>query len=60
MSRIDLKEYLTVREVAELLQLSVLTIYKYIKLDHLKAIAFGRHYRVSRDALETFINEHKV
>lgn len=52
--------YLTVQEVAELLRLSVLTIYKYIKEGSLEAVEFGGHYRVSTSALQRFINTHKV
>lgn len=53
-------DFLTVHEVADLLRLSVLTIYKYIKEGHLEAVEFGGHYRVSNESLETFIQEHKV
>ena len=53
-------DFLTVHEVAELLRLSVLTIYKYIKEGQLKAVEFGGHYRVSSESLESFIEEHRV
>ncbi|MBI4136721.1 helix-turn-helix domain-containing protein [Candidatus Roizmanbacteria bacterium] len=53
-------EYLTVHEIAQLLRLSVLTIYKYIKGGQLIAVEFGGHYRVSRSALQAFIKEHRV
>lgn len=53
-------DFLTVQEVAELLRLSVLTIYKYIKEGNLEAIEFGGHYRVGQDALQRFIHFHKV
>jgi excisionase family DNA binding protein len=60
MSRLDLKDFLTVQEVAALLQLSVLTIYKYIRNGKLEAIAIGRHYRVSKSSLELFLTSHTV
>lgn len=53
-------DLLTVQEVAEFLRLSELTIYKYIKEGDLEAMEFGGHYRVSKDALEKFIEVHKV
>ena len=53
-------DFLTVHEVAELLRLSVLTIYKYIKEGQLEAVEFGGHYRVASDSLDNFIKEHKV
>ena len=53
-------DFLTVHEVAELLRLSVLTIYKYIKEGQLEAVEFGGHYRVSSLSLNAFIQNHKV
>lgn len=53
-------DFLTVQEVAYLLRLSVLTLYKYIKEGDLEAIEFGGHYRVSKNALDKFIAMHKV
>lgn len=51
---------LTVQEVATLLRLSVLTVYKYIKEGHLEAISFGKHYRIQESALTKFIQIHKI
>lgn len=53
-------EFLTVDEVSQVLKLSVITIYKYIRQRRLEAIEFGGHYRIERSSLEKFINEHKV
>lgn len=50
----------TVQEVAAFLKLSVLTVYKYIKEQHLEAIEFGGHYRIQKSALDKFIDDHKV
>lgn len=51
---------LTVQEVASMLKLSVLTIYKYIKEQKLEAVSFGGHYRIPEAALDTFIQSHLV
>lgn len=51
---------LTVQEVAAILKLSVLTIYKYIKERQLEAVEFGGHYRVSQASLDYFIKSHLV
>jgi excisionase family DNA binding protein len=53
-------DFYTVQEVALLLRLSALTIYKYIKEGSLEAVEFGGHYRVSNHALDEFIKYHKV
>lgn len=54
------KPLLKAREVAELLQLNILTVYEYIRNGRLKAIRFGRSYRIEEKDLEKFIKEHKV
>ncbi len=51
---------LTVQEVSQLLKLSVLTIYKYIKEQRIDAVEFGGHYRIEKESLERFINNHRV
>jgi excisionase family DNA binding protein len=53
-------DFYTVQEVALLLRLSALTIYKYIKDGSLEAVEFGGHYRVSNQSLDKFIKYHKV
>jgi len=53
-------DFLTVQEVTEILKLSTLTIYKYIRLHQLEAIEFGGHYRIERSSLDKFIENHKV
>lgn len=60
MSLLQENALLTVQEVAALLKLSVLTVYKYIKEHQLEAIEFGGHYRIQKSALDKFIEEHKV
>ncbi len=54
------KNFLTVYEVADLLRLSILTIYKYIREQKLKALNFGGHYRIEKSQLDRFIDEHRV
>lgn len=51
---------LTVHEVALYLRLNSLTVYDYIRAGNLKAIKFGRSYRVIYRDLIEFINNHKV
>ncbi len=51
---------MTVREVAQYLRLSSLTIYDYIRARKLKAVKFGRNYRIVYRDLLQFINSHKI
>ena len=53
-------EYLTVNQVAELLQLHWQTILNYIKSGKLPAIKLGKGYRVSRIELDIFIELNKT
>ena len=50
--------FLTVKEVCDLLKLSELTIYKYIRQGNLEAVEFGGHYRIGRSSLISFIEQH--
>ena len=52
--------FLTVKEVAQILQLNVLTVYVYIRNNLLEAFKFGRYYRVDEKDLEQFIQIHKT
>ncbi|WP_027132838.1 helix-turn-helix domain-containing protein [Geminicoccus roseus] len=49
---------LTVREVAEMLKLKESTIRQMIISGRLRAIKFGREWRVTRDDLEACLNAH--
>lgn len=48
-------ELLTVNEIAGLLRLSKMTIYRLIESGELSALRIGRSYRVHRDALTEFM-----
>lgn len=52
------KEYLKVKDIADLLGLSILTIYDYIKRGEVQAIRLGRNYRVERKEFEKFLKKH--
>ncbi|MCL5432535.1 MAG: helix-turn-helix domain-containing protein [Patescibacteria group bacterium] len=50
---------LTPKEVAKLLKLNTLTVYAYIRKGNLKAVKFGRNYRISTQDLNKFIESNK-
>jgi excisionase family DNA binding protein len=60
MSYNDESDFLTVEEVTQLLKLSSVTIYKYIRQNRLEAVAFGGRYRIAKASLERFIEKHRV
>ena len=49
----------TVKEVAELLQVSKMTISRYIKAGKLKSSKLGRMYRIADDDLRKFLEDCK-
>ena len=49
------KEVMTPEQVAEFLQISPATVYRYIRDHKLEASRLGRHYRVTRRAVERFL-----
>ena len=52
--------FMTPQEIADLLKLNVMTIYEYIRAGTLKAIKFGRSYRVLVKDFEKFIESRRV
>lgn len=54
------KQFYTAKELAALLSLNVMTIYRYIGAKKLKAIKFGKEFRIERAEFERFINKAKL
>jgi excisionase family DNA binding protein len=52
--------FLTAQEVAQMLKLNIMTIYEYIREGKLKAIKFGRNYRILFKDFEKFIDDQRV
>lgn len=51
---------LTPEQVAEILQIHVITVYGYIKQGKLDAIRLGRNYRISQKDLEILLESNRV
>lgn len=54
------RRFLTLNEVAERLNLSRMTVYRYVKSKKLPAYQFERDFRVDESDLEKFISQFKV
>jgi excisionase family DNA binding protein len=52
----SLPEILTAREVAKLLRVSPMTVYRLIGEGEISSIRVGRSFRIHRDAFVAFIN----
>ncbi len=52
--------FLTVAEVAALLRVSNMTVYRLIKSGQLPAIRVGKNYRLRRPDVERYLNDRSV
>ena len=52
--------FMTVEQVAELLQVHWQTVLNYIKSGKLEAVRLGKGYRISDSALNKFIQKNKT
>lgn len=51
-------EWLTVEEVAAMLRLNVVTIYRWLRNNELRGIKLGKEWRIRESDLEAFIESH--
>lgn len=47
--------FMTVAEVAELMRVSTMTVYRLIKAGDLPAVRFGRSYRIDEDDVDAYL-----
>ena len=59
MNKVE-KAYYTPTELAELLSVNVMTIYRYIKAKRLAAHKIGKEYRIDRTDFERFMAKTKT
>lgn len=52
----ELHPLMTVQEVAAMLRVSTMTVYRMLKEGDLKKIQVGRHYRIHRSEVEKIFN----
>ena len=49
------KEFYRAEDLAELLEVNIMTIYRYIKAGRLKAYKIGRDFRIDKTEFEAFL-----
>ena len=54
------KDFYTAKELAEMLSLNVMTIYRYIDASKLKAYKIGKEFRIEKAEFERFMNKAKT
>jgi len=53
-------KYYTIEEVAEMLKVVYLTVYRWIQDGKLKAYKAGKQYRIKKEDLDYFLNKVKT
>jgi putative molybdopterin biosynthesis protein len=53
-------KFYTASQIAEKLQVNIMTIYRYIDGGKLDAYKFGKEFRISLEDFEKFLNTNKV
>lgn len=51
------KEFYRAEDLAELLEVNIMTIYRYIKAGRLKAYKIGRDFRIDKDEFNAFLKK---
>ncbi len=60
MAREVASEFLTVSEVARLMRVSNMTVYRLIKSGELSAVRIGNRYRVRESDVHRYLDEHYI
>ena len=53
-------QYYTIEEVAKMLKVAYLTVYRWIQLGKLTACKAGKQYRIPYNDIKTFLSHYKV
>ncbi len=54
------KELMTSQEVADILKVNIMTIYRYIKAGKIKAYKIGKEFRIEKKEFDNFLNKVKT
>ncbi len=51
------KDFYTAQELAEKLEVNIMTIYRYIKAGRLSAYKIGKEFRIAKKDFDTFLKK---
>lgn len=51
------KDFYMAQDLADILQVNIMTIYRYIKAGRLKAHKIGKEFRIPKDEFERFLKK---
>jgi excisionase family DNA binding protein len=53
-------DFYTAEELADILKVNIMTIYRYIKAGKLQAYKFGKEFRIDKRVWENFLDNAKT
>lgn len=53
-------EYMSVKEIASLLKVNIVTVRRWVRNDKLPAYKLGKDYRITKKDLDKFLSERRV
>jgi len=53
------KEFYTAQDLADKLQVNIMTIYRYIKAGKINTYKFGKEFRIEAKEFKAFLEDHK-
>ncbi len=54
------KEFYTAQELANILKVNIMTIYRYIKAGKIKAYKIGKEFRIEKKEFDNFLDKVKT
>ncbi len=54
------EQYYSIEEVATMLKVAYLTVYRWIRAKRLNAYKAGKQYRIEKNDLNEFLNKKKI
>lgn len=54
------KEFFTAQELADLLRVNIMTIYRNIKAKKIKAYKIGKEFRIDKEEFDRFLDKTKT
>lgn len=53
------EQYYSIEEVAKMLKVAYLTVYRWVQSKSLLAVKAGKQYRIRKEDLDTFLSQKK-
>jgi excisionase family DNA binding protein len=53
------EQYYSIEEVAKMLKVAYLTVYRWVQAERLVALKAGKQYRIRKEDLDTFLKGYK-